>query len=316
MSGPVLFAGTRPYGRAENITAIFDAYPGEKEYLRVLGDNSHPAIRSKKGDVLVIDDFPTDSPGKCIMIWHGIQGGKYIGFDQPQPYLTEKRMSAVDYVITPGHGSVWMWEQCCRIPKEKILPLGMPRTDAYIGKKKGDGGTELSGKIAYLYVPTFRRGSDPAAFTLDYDLLDSQLHDDELFAVKAHVVGARMLSKQYRHIVELHQDEPSAEYLYDCDVVITDYSSIIFDGYLLKKPAVLFEQKKGYAEIRGMYMKYPEEYCSYYATDETELLDKIREAAAAGTGETERRCIERVANMCDGNSCARLISLIENLRNK
>lgn len=27
---PVLFAGTRPYGRAENITALYDAYQGEK----------------------------------------------------------------------------------------------------------------------------------------------------------------------------------------------------------------------------------------------------------------------------------------------
>ena len=27
---PVLFSGTRPYGRAENISALYDAYKGEK----------------------------------------------------------------------------------------------------------------------------------------------------------------------------------------------------------------------------------------------------------------------------------------------
>ena len=314
MNKPVLFAGTRPYGRAENISALYDAYPGEKKILHVYGSNSHHEIRDKKGDVLVIDDFPTDSPGKCIMIWHGIQGGKYIGFDQPSPYLTEERMSVVDYIITPGRGSVWMWEQCCKFPKERILPLGMPRTDAYIGKKKGDGHTFLADKIAYLYVPTFRWSPEPAGFKLDYEWLDKHLTDDEVFVVKAHVAGNRITEKHYNHIVEISQDEPTAPYLYDCDVVITDYSSIIFDGYLLGKPAVLFEKEPGYVDVRGMYMKYPDEYCSNFATNEQDLLYKIRgEAQFPGLGDVERKCMERVADMCDGHSCERIIKLITEL---
>ena len=30
---PVLFAGTRPYGRAENISALYDYYQGEKKFI-------------------------------------------------------------------------------------------------------------------------------------------------------------------------------------------------------------------------------------------------------------------------------------------
>ena len=315
MSKPVLFAGIRPYGRAENVSAIYDAYPGDKKYLHVYGRNTHSDIINGTGDVLVIDDFPSVSPGKCIMIWHAIQGGKYIGYDQPNCYINEESMRAVDYIIAAGHGAVEMWEKCCRFPKDRILPLGLPRTDQYIGKKKGDGHTILADKVAYLYVPTFRWSPEPPMFDVDYEWLDKQLTDNELFVVKSHVVGKKLLDREYEHIIEISKDEPSAPYLYDCDVVITDYSSIIFDGYLLGKPAVLFEKKPGYVSMRGMYMKYPDEYCTNYATNETDLLYHIRgEAYFPGLGSIEQKCVERVADMCDGHSCERIVKLIDELK--
>ena len=311
MPKPVLFAGTRPYGRAENVSAIYDAYPGEKKYIEVHGDNTDPAMFSGEHDVLVIDDFVSPNSCKTIMIWHGIQGGKFIGFDQPNPYLTEEKSNAIDYLISASHGAVPMWQSSTRLPEEKILPLGMPRTDQYIGKRKGDGHTVLAGKHSYLYVPTFRWYFEPEPFEVDYSWLDSQLNDDEVFAVKMHMVDGRMLKRDYRHIIEIPQTEPSAPYLYDADVVITDYSSIIFDGYLLNKPAVLFQKFPGYASARGMYMKYPEEYCSWIAGDERELLYLIRMVEKLGIAEYE--CLHRVADMCDGNACKRLIKLIDEL---
>ena len=123
MSKPVLFAGTRPYGRAENVSALFDAYKGEKKYVHVTGRNTHPDMESGKFDVLVIDDFPSVSPGKCIMIWHAIQGGKHIGYDQNHPYINNERVSKIDYIITAGHGSVPMWSQSTRMPEDRIHDL-------------------------------------------------------------------------------------------------------------------------------------------------------------------------------------------------
>lgn len=311
MTRPVLFAGTRPLGRAENITALYEAYQGSKAYVEVHGDNDHSEIRSGNYKVLIIDDFGCRNPGKCILLWHAIQGGKYIGLNQPHPYTSQNNINKIDYIIAAGDGAIPMWQQCTNFSADKILPLGMPRTDQFIGKTKGDGHTLLANKKAYLYAPTFRLSSEPLFFQLDYDWLDKQLTDDEIFAVKAHMVGKKILSKKYNHIVEISQNEPSIPYLYDCNILITDYSSIIFDGYLLNKPAILFEKSGGYAASRGMYMNYPNEYCSKYATNEQELLNLLR--STIELTEIERNCVQRVANKCDGNSCQRICELIKKL---
>lgn len=309
---PVLFAGTRPYGRAENITALYDTYQGEKQYLSICNYEEYLKINDKDYDLMVIDDFPNRFSKRCIMIWHAIQGAKHIGYDQPNCYIDKEKIDKIDYLIAAGHGAIPMWTQCTNCSLYKILPLGMPRTDQFIGKKKGDGNTLLAQKRSYLYVPTFREPLEPSLFKLDYDWLDNQLTDNELLVVKVHMREQHALNKQYKHIIEISSNEPSTPYLYDCDVIITDYSSIIFDGYLLNKPSVLYSPDLNYVNYRGMYMQYPQKYSSKIATNEKELLELIRSTNTLTL--IEKECINKVADKCDGHSCERICKLIEELR--
>lgn len=310
---PVLFASTRPFERAENIRKVYEAFDGQKVFIQTNGCRRHPAIQSGAYDLMVIDEYPTETPGKCIMIWHAIQGGKKIGLDQPYPYFREWQAQLMNCLVTSGTGAVPIFAKCSNLPEDKVLPLGMPRTDDYVGKKKGDGQTVLARKRAYLYVPTFRTKEETPFPEIDWKWLDEQLTDDEIMAVKVHTMTGRYGIGQYRHIVEIPSDDPSAPYLYDCDVVLTDYSSIMFDGYLLGKPAVLFEKVKGYTETRGMYREYPAQYSSWYATDEREMLSALRLAYQYGLTGIERECVKTLANACDGHATERVCDLIRKM---
>lgn len=308
---PVLFASTKPLERAENMKALFDAYDGDKVHVKVDPWRRHSEIRSGKYDVMVIDEFPTESPGKVIFLGHGMAGGKTGGLDMPMPYHSKNAAELITYAITTSEAAISEAAGMCGVDESKVLPYGMPRTDAYIGKKKGDGGTVLARKRSYLYAPTYRSDSDPQLPTVDWEWLDEKLLDDELLVVKAHMMSDRILNRAHRHIFEVSHDEPSAPYLYDCDVLITDYSTIMFDAYLLGKPVVLFEKEKGYTETRGMYLNYPSQYSSRYVTSDEELLEACR--WAKGLNEVDTKCIQLVAGACDGHSSERICELIKRI---
>ena len=201
----------------------------------------------------------------------------------------------------------------------------MPRTDEYVGKQKGNGHTILSAyDRSYLFVPTFRESWETPFPDIDWEYIDNMLTDNEIFAIKAHpwqfyqFMNADQVTRKLditkcKHIKIIPESKPSAPYLYDADVVITDYSSIMFDAYLLNKPVVLFEKNQGYTETRGMYLQYPEQYCSRYAADERGLIDLMRDAYGNGLTPIEISCRDMVAGSCDGCACYRLCQIIDTM---
>ena len=313
MSKPVLFASgvVKSIERAENLKCLYDAYQGDKKYISIHDPHFRDEVKSGKYDLMVIDIFPTMSPGKAIMVWHAIQGGKYIGLDEAATYYQPPYAMLMNRIVVAGHGAIDMFKQCTHVPEKKILNLGMPRTDRYVGKKKGDGNTELAHKKSYLYAPTYRTKQETPLPSLDLEWIDSELDDDELFVIKSHPFTKLLNIGQYKHIIEIPASEPSVNYLYDCDAVVTDYSSIMFDAYLLNKPVVLLEKIKGYTETRGMYLDYPNQYSSRFTDNEYDMLYLLR--TADGLTDVERECINLVADACDGHSCERICKLIHEL---
>ena len=314
MSKPILFVTGlgRELQRAENMNALYEAYPGEKIFMHIRDRKFISELVPGKHDVMVIDVFPTIHPCKTFLMWHAIQGGKYIGLDEQNNgvsrYYMPGQATFIDGIIAAGSGGRKMMSQCTGVPIDRVYDLGMPRTDRYFRKKKGDGHTALAGKRAYLYVPTFRHWYETDLPYIDWKWLDDQLTDDEIFAVKSHPYGKGHNLKGYKHIIEIPQMEPSVNYLFDCDVVITDYSSIMFDGYLLKKPCVLFEKNPGYCKTRGMYLEYPKQYSSRYARNEEQLLEQIR--SAKRLTKIEKRCMFYTADACDGHSCEKITKFL------
>lgn len=309
----VLFASNRGLDRAENIRAVWDAYDGQKSFTDLGVWRTSEAIRAGDYDVLVTDEFPSEAKAPVVMIFHGAAGGKTYGLDQPHPYLTQGQSDLLTWVVISGEDMVEMMAKQCGVSWKQALPYGMPRFDAYVGKHKGDGHTYLADKRSYLYAPTFRNMHEHSRTRLDLDRLDAMLSDDEIFVIKNHMAnGETILLKRYRHIVQASSDIPSAPYLIDCDVLITDYSSILFDAHMLGKPVVLYENDfEQYGVERGMTLMYPDGYASRHCRTEEQLVKMIR--SADGPKEKDIRCRQKVCGACDGHATDRVVSLIKDI---
>lgn len=308
----VLFTSDRPLGRCENITAVYDAYDGPKEFVQGVGCIVDP------GDwaCIVCDEIPPprkkQNKSPVVFIGHGLTGGKNYGVDSSEWW--RDGVGHITYAVCSSNAGVDIMAGQLDIDENRVLPIGMPRTDAYFGKRKGDGGTVLAGRRAYLYAPTFRGRKGMRLPTVDWARLDSMLNDDEILAVKRHMLTQQPLCGNYKHIIELPNTAPSTPYLIDCDVLATDYSSILFDGYVLGKPSVLVvDDMEKYISLRGMYMRYPHEYSSRWLRiegNEAAFLDELRLARKMGMREVESLCLDRVADACDGRSTERVIELV------
>ena len=305
----VVFSSQRPIGRAENITALYNAYQGEKKFIQLDWWRHSPEIAG--ADLMVTDEIPAESPGKVIFIQHGMTGSKYYGLDQPRAYATREQTSLITYAITQSEASISLMAKQLALPENRILALGMPRTDQYYGAHKGDGRTGYADKIVYLYAPTYRQRQEEASVSVDFDALDMMLSDDEVLLVKPHMLTPRIISGYYRHIMEVSNKEPSTPYLMDCDALITDYSSIMFDAYVMRRPVVLFSKDNGYLKSRGMYYRYPSDYSGYFADNERDLIKTAR-AALWSDDDDKRR--EFFASKCDGHSIERIIKLIDEVK--
>lgn len=305
----VIFTSNKAFERAENIKTVFDAYDGKKGFAQTVNWLHNPDMTAYS--IRVCDEFITASPGKAVFIGHGFGAGKTGGLDQPHPYFSKRYAELLDYTITTSEEMIPVVARQIGVPEKSVLPLGMPRTDAYIKSHKGDGKTFLANKKAYLYVPTWRTLQETPMPKIDWRIIDRALTDDEVFIVKPHPMTRRILEHNFRHIIEISSDKPTTPYMIDADVVITDYSSILFDAHLLRKPLILFEKSAGYLKTRGMYFNYPEDYSSRFCSSEKELVDMMR--ISTGQNDADLLCIKRFASACDGHSTERVVDLIRSL---
>ena len=301
-----LFTSRRPLQRAENIKAIYDAYDGEKAFSQMDLHLRIPDADMRDYDLLVTDEFTAESPGKVILVGHGIAGGKTYGFDQPQPYINRRCAELLTYVVTTSEEMIPLTAKQSGVSESQVLALGMPRTDAYFRPYQ-----RKSSKRIYLYAPTYRGVNEPEMPSVDWQRIDSLLSDRELLIVKPHMLTGELLHGEYRHIKAASSDVPTTPYLLECDVLITDYSTIMLDAHVAGKPVILFDKDFSFASVRGMYLRYPDEYAGRYCTDEDKLVKLARFANAPLRADI--KCGRKTAGACDGHSTERVINLIKSI---
>ena len=171
----------------------------------------------------------------------------------------------------------------------KILEKGIPRNDIIINHEK-----ELEGKVKekikikedtkiVLYAPTFRKSNDMSIYSIDVDRLIKSLKqrfgEKWLLLVRLHpyLSDFKFDFLNSKKVIDVTKYNDLSELLTICDVVISDYSSLIFDFSITKKPVFLYAKDYNkYYEIEGLNFT-KEELPFKMATSFDELLNNIQE---------------------------------------
>jgi CDP-glycerol glycerophosphotransferase (TagB/SpsB family) len=132
------------------------------------------------------------------------------------------------------------------------LECGSPRSDALFHsdestrqKVRDTLGIPADKKIV-IYAPTFRGDENMGCYRMDFEgvlkALEEKTGDQWVFAVRLHPnVSDKADFIQYSDRIFNATNYPDLyELLPVCDFVISDYSSVMFDGGLIGKPVMLF----------------------------------------------------------------------------
>lgn len=148
----------------------------------------------------------------------------------------------------------------------KLLVSGYPRNSVLLRKERYQQIREechLADKQVIVYMPTWRglmqkKETDKQLKQLGGFLneIDSRLGDGQIFYVKLHpFVGERMDYSGYRHIREFPPQYETYDFLSGSDVLVTDYSSIMFDYGVTGRRIILFTyDREEYLNGRGLYL--------------------------------------------------------------
>lgn len=282
-------------------------------------------------DVFNYLQFYTLLPGQeIIQLWHAAGAYKKFGFSR----------KGEDIKISPGHrkytkaivsaaGIASCYAEAYDISEDRIVPTGVPRTDIFfdeawresVQKKFRENYPETEGKKIILLAPTYRGTKVPMA---DYDMskvpikeLKEKFGDEYILVTKLHPAAYNNMKLKGKKLgddsgfwLDVSDIRDINDILPVADILITDYSSVVFDWLLLDKPIIYYVYDKAeYAGDRGMYYSFDEYVYGAVAETGEELVNAI----AAADMMTERREAFRTKFMgaCDGHATERVVALLK-----
>ncbi|WP_433724099.1 bifunctional glycosyltransferase/CDP-glycerol:glycerophosphate glycerophosphotransferase [Actinoplanes sp. CA-051413] len=266
-------------------------------------------------------------PGTTHVMTHHGTPLKMMGMDQADHPAAAKdqdfraqmgRADRWDFSITANAHTTVAWERAypCRYetlevgyPRNDRLALATPAETVAMREKLGIA----PGERVVLYTPTHREWLPPGQQVLDIDAFADRLGPDTVLLVRAHyfhVTAAQRTGARRGRILDVSA-YPVVEDLYlAADVLITDYSSAMFDFAVLDRPVVIFAPDwPAYRELRGTYFDLMELPPGAVATTFAELVEVFRSGAYedATAGERRARFRERFCSLDDGGAAERVV---------
>jgi CDP-glycerol glycerophosphotransferase (TagB/SpsB family) len=214
---------------------------------------------------------------ETIMIntWHALGAFKKFALHSAKTDEDVKRFKKdgenIDYLLVSSKELKDIYSEALNVPKDKILSMGIPRTDELFNEslkeelKKNflEKYSFVKDKKLILYAPTFR-DHEKIKFNmkLDLELLKRTFGEEYRILLKLHPIirNKYVVPEELKDFVIDVRDENINTLMISSDILITDYSSVVFEYTLLKKPIIFFayDFHKYNEELRGFYFPYEE----------------------------------------------------------
>lgn len=201
-----------------------------------------------------------------------------------QNFKTLSREHKWDCCLASSEFEKYVYAGMFGIPIGRMKVIGMPKNDILVNhtkqyreslrKKLGIA----DGKIAILYAPTFREEANfNEVFDVDVKLWHKILGPDYVLLYRAHPVVSTSDKQNNDFFIDVTHYEVVEDIMIAADILVSDYSGIIFDYCIMEKPIFLwpYDYDK-YNKIRGLYFDIRKELPS--KENQTELLYMIRES--------------------------------------
>ena len=296
-------AGTREY---------YDLIARAKYFINNVNFPNH--LVKREGTVHVQTHHGTPLKHMGLDLRHAAMAGRQMDFA-----ALLRRCERWDYSISSNAFSSLIWERVYPTRYES-LEVGYPRNDVLATATEHDVAAarrELGidpGRTAVLYAPTHREYHDGFVPLVDLGRLAEALGPDHVVLARLHYFydpGPLVRDLHRAGRIRDVASHPSVERLcLAADVLVTDYSSIMFDYATLNRPIVIHAPDwEQYRALRGTYFDLMAEPPGTVARTEPELVDALAGRTAWGEPAARARAAfrERFCSLEDGRASERVV---------
>lgn len=288
-------------------------------------------------DYIFVDDFQPelykveyDPEVKIIQLWHACGAFKTVGFERIKakgaPAFNTSVHKCYTHVPVSSPLVVNHYSEAFALDKSHFYPVGVPRTDIFFDQEYKKEVTERmleefpqakEADRVILYAPTFRGAGAQSAYfpmhMLNYRKIGEYLKaSNSIMIIKMHpfVRSDLKIPEEYKDVfVDAGGYREVNDILFITDVLITDYSSVIYEMSLLNKPMLFYAfDLRSYVADRGFYEPYETMVPGKIVKNIQEMIKALEEDDFEQ--EKLEDFVERNFTYRDGKSTDRVLELV------
>lgn len=289
------------------------------------------AAEMAQSKFILVDDYEPlvyvlrlRSGQKLVQVWHAMGAFKRFGYGRDSAEKNSITHKNYTDAIVSSPEIVPIYAQAFGIDESRVKPVGTPRTDcffdeAYVTSVKNrlyEKEPCLQGKKICLFAPTFRgenvhNAYYPSEFFSAEKFINA-LPNEWALIIKLHPFIQEKVSvapEWKDRVFDFSDEREINDILFITDVLVTDYSSVIFENAVIGNPAVFYAPDlKAYDGGRGFYYDYSDYSCGEVVSDFESLAPAVLRARRGN--EQLAAFKKRFVPLCDGRSCERFVKEI------